>query len=73
MKVQENVNAPKESMTCKEIWQVLVGRLSHYADDPFGIVLALPNGSLASYSFCRQRIAANSHGRLCRTNAMRSV
>jgi len=46
MKVEANVIAHQESMTCKEIGQVLVGRLTHYADDPDGIVLALPNGSL---------------------------
>jgi putative phosphoribosyl transferase len=47
MRVEENLNAPQHSMTCKEVGQVLVGRLLHYADDPDGIVLALPNGSLA--------------------------
>lgn len=33
-------------MTCGEIGHVVAGRLTHYADDPAGIVLALPNGSL---------------------------
>jgi putative phosphoribosyl transferase len=56
MKVEENVNAPQESTTRKEVGQVFAGRLLHYADDPDGIVLTLPNGSLAIASVVRKML-----------------